>query len=78
MAYHLPEVYPLIYGKVYDAPCDGHPCQHGGQCSVVEKKFHCDCPIGYTGITCEFGKDIYQLSIIDVQFNNPSLYIMWD
>jgi hypothetical protein len=38
--------------------CVPNPCQNGGSCIFDESTgtFHCSCPIGFTGRTCDIGK----------------------
>ncbi|XP_077593267.1 protein crumbs homolog 2a [Stigmatopora nigra] len=40
-------------GCVSDDTCKVSPCQNGGQCTFTFNDFTCDCPMDYTGITCE-------------------------
>ena len=33
--------------------CASSPCLHGGECEPTETGFHCYCPSGLGGLTCE-------------------------
>ncbi|GFS57538.1 hypothetical protein NPIL_626801, partial [Nephila pilipes] len=34
-------------------PCTSEPCLNGGICTVEENTFRCECPIPYSGNTCD-------------------------
>ena len=36
--------------------CAGNPCMNGGDCSEGVGWFTCECPAGYTGRNCAYGK----------------------
>ena len=38
--------------------CDPNPCQNGGTCTDGIDSFTCSCEEGFTGITCQTGKQI--------------------
>ena len=37
--------------------CASNPCQNGGICTDHIAIYSCECPFGYTGHSCETGKD---------------------
>ncbi|EDO35864.1 predicted protein, partial [Nematostella vectensis] len=43
----------------YIDDCAGNPCANGGTCKDRINGFTCECPVGYSGSTCEIGKDSY-------------------
>ncbi|CBY22268.1 unnamed protein product [Oikopleura dioica] len=34
-------------------PCSANPCSNNGTCTFIGADFMCDCPDGFTGLTCE-------------------------
>ncbi len=43
--------------------CDSDPCLNSGQCQNLLAAFHCECPVGWTGVQCEAGKSKSQLTL---------------
>lgn len=50
--------------------CLQFPCQHGGLCRNLNGTYFCDCPTGWMGPHCQFGK-VYSLNhtISNIQKN---------
>ncbi|XP_004625362.1 protein crumbs homolog 1 isoform X1 [Octodon degus] len=46
--------------------CNSNPCLHGGNCEDLYNSYHCSCPLGWSGIFCEFN--------IDDCFSNPCIH----
>lgn len=44
-------------GCVGSSVCRPQPCQHGGTCEDLFHLFHCNCPHGWEGLTCEIDTD---------------------
>ncbi|XP_049322590.1 protein crumbs homolog 2a [Astyanax mexicanus] len=44
-------------GCVGSSVCRPQPCQHGGTCEDLFHHFHCACPLGWEGLTCEIDTD---------------------
>ena len=42
--------------------CESNPCKNGAKCENLENAFKCNCKPGWTGLTCEQGKNNYHLS----------------
>lgn len=36
--------------------CESNPCQNGGTCRDVVSGYICQCPIGWSGTTCQIRK----------------------
>ncbi|KAL3877080.1 hypothetical protein ACJMK2_034835 [Sinanodonta woodiana] len=41
----------ICYAKDYCE--DGNPCMNGGACVSQTIGYHCNCPVGYTGLNCQ-------------------------
>ena len=41
--------------------CSRNPCKNGATCVNLKGSYRCNCKTGYTGITCERGKRIFDL-----------------
>ncbi|XP_062436375.1 hyaluronan-binding protein 2 [Rhea pennata] len=39
-------------------PCSSNPCKNNGQCEKKGSNFRCNCPMPYTGTTCERVRDM--------------------
>ncbi len=40
--------------------CSSSPCVNGATCVAQVDMYTCECPRGYTGVTCETGKKCAQ------------------
>ncbi|XP_023653723.2 neurocan core protein-like isoform X2 [Paramormyrops kingsleyae] len=40
-----------------DHPCGTYSCLHGGRCRIEGGGYHCDCPQGFSGESCEIDID---------------------
>ena len=57
----------MMYRSLLGDACVPNPCQNGGSCIFDEPTgtFHCACPPGYTGRTCDIGE--HRLSLTSIR-----------
>ena len=59
----LDDAKELLVG-VCISPCETMPCRNGGVCKEVGydyDEYECECPDGFTGKDCEFGKHLFYI-----------------
>jgi hypothetical protein len=37
--------------------CTDTSCSNGGTCKIVVNRIECDCPVGFTGMLCQYQTD---------------------
>lgn len=56
LKYNIPNTCNKVYLSTDVDECLQFPCQHGGQCRNLNGTYFCDCPAGWMGPRCQFGR----------------------